>query len=154
MYDHALQNTFRLFGRQNVLVESFESLVENPAATVTRVCRFLNVPPHAAPRLPFIPQKVNYSEHWQKWQSYAARLEGVCDEAGIVIGYRRNASAPRRHLAALCRWRARNKHEAGEKSGLSVESLERLQHHFRFLYAYLATLGIKFHELDDLKRAT
>ena len=154
-YGDAIENARRLFGQNNVLLLNFEALIREPEGALTKACHFLQIPRHELPRMPLVPQKVNYSEYWQRWNAQACRFEGICNEDNVVIAYRKQPlSKVRTVLADCCRMIAYAGKRSPEKPPFSAVWLDRLQEHFASVYSFLDAQGMALEELSHLKEQT
>lgn len=139
-----------LFGNDRVTLLSFEHMKAKPQSTADQVCDFIGAPPAPVPQLPSIPQKVIYADDWQKLWASSCQLEGICDEDGLVVAYRkRPLAANRQRRIDDIRHRAHDFYDS-TKPSLTRQQRERLQIHFRDEYKFLEREGFTMTELDRL----
>lgn len=82
MYGRQLRHAFGLFGRDQVLVIRYRSLVDEPAATLARICRFLGVADGVLTEIP----RENVTSHPELTRAH--RAASLAMRAGDAVGRR------------------------------------------------------------------
>ena len=150
-YSEAIANARRLFGADKVFLLSFEDMVADPIGACGRICAFLGVNPAPLPQLAAIPQKVIYAEDWQRLWAASSRLEGICNDEGIVVAYRRRPLSPSLQQTIDDLRAAAHAHYEDGKPRLSGAHLDRMREHFSSEYRFLDGEGMKTVELQRLR---
>jgi hypothetical protein len=150
-YSEAVAHARRLFGEGNVLLVSFEDLKSNPIDVCGRVCDFLGVKPAPLPQFSEIPQQVIYAENWQRLWAASCRLEGICNDEGIVVAYRERPLPPRLQRTIDDLRTAARAYYNDAKPLFSLTQLDQMRDYFSSEYLFLEREGMDMVELQSLR---
>lgn len=131
LYANGIAFYRQIFGPDNVLILSQHEILKNRDAALREICSFLDILEVGTGDLASKQLQVAYYDMDAiQLLAKAARLEGICNEAGVVLQVRREISDERRSEALDLRRKADCIGSGGGKPSLSAALHDRMLNYF------------------------